>query len=807
MCSFRVRAVLDDLSKLPAIETIWMEMNNFSGTLPPSIGNATSLVTLSLGISNFLDGPSLGQTGGFGGLIPKELGKLVNLTTLNLGDNNFTGGLPPELVNLSSLSLADFGGINLIGEIPPWLGNMPSLTMLLLRNNELVGSIPSSIGQLVNLTWIDFSNNSLTGPIPDSFGSLTNLLDLTLAYNGLTGQIPASLSETTTSIETLFIYNNNMSGPVPRDLGRYMPNLTRIALTSNFFTGTLPDGLCEGGNLQYLSVNNNTLGGAIPLSLASCPSLVRVRFDSNQFTSIPDGFGRNSSLGILWAARNQLAGELPRGLGVNSQLSDLDFSENQLTGSISILEFPQLAQNLSSLKLGHNNFTGEIPDAMGFCTLLFLVDLSYNSLTGAVPLALGNLTNLQELHLQGNKLTVLDPKIYSGFATTLNILNIAENPWNSPIPTEIGSLRILEVLNLSYGGYTGPIPKELGQLGQVEVLDLSHNNLSGEVPIELGNLMTSLTSVNISFNHLTGALPPQWVKFLIANPAAFSGNPGLCLTYDANNVCSPMSTPSGQGFAGAQKRKLSVWVIVGVALGAAAVPLALLVCFAFRFWRNRPVQEDEEKEIISEMKLTSEPWSFPFEDIVSATANLGDEHIVGRGAHGVVYKVKCVSDTRPYIAVKRMIFADTKTTLPHKAFWAEVKSLGKVKHRNLVTLLGFIKRGEVGLLLYDYVPKGNLHSALHSSTAGSDLPWEARLRIAKGVARGLAYLHHNCDGAPIVHQDIKSRNVLLDNKLEGQISDFGLATVLGMQQGSKPWRSTLNVLGTYGYIAPGKVVF
>jgi Leucine-rich repeat (LRR) protein len=790
------------LSKLPAIEVIWMESNNFSGTLPPSIGNATTLVILSLGISSDVGGPSEGQTGGFGGQIPEELGKLVKLNTLNLGGNNFTGGVPPELLNMSLINTLDIGQMNLAGEIPPWLGNMTSLNILVLRGNELNGSIPPSLGELVNLTKIMLSTNSLTGPIPDSFTSLVNLKDLELSNNGLTGQIPTNLSISLTSLTRLLIYNNSLSGPIPRDLGRYMPNFSYVALSDNFFNGTLPDGLCEGGSLQHLALNNNSFEGAIPSSLAKCASLVRIRIDDNLFTSIPDGFGRNSSLEVILAGRNQLTGQLPRGLGVNSQLTILDLSENRLTGNISILEFSQLAQNLSSLNLANNNFTGEIPDAMGVCNSLYLVDLSYNSVTGAVPLALGNLTSLQELYLQGNNLTLLDPSIYSGFATALISLNLAENPWNAPIATEIGSLRILQVLNLSYGGYTGPVPSVLGQLGQLEVLDLSHNNLTGEVAVELGALMTSLTSVNVSFNSLTGSLPPEWVKFLTADPSSFRGNPGLCLRYNANNLCSDVSQASVQG-AGA---KLKLWVraIMGVVLGAIAI--APLVCVAFHFWRRGPVQEEmaEEKEI-SEMNLTNEQWSLPFEEIVSATENLSDEHIIGRGAHGVVYKVKCGSDARPYIAVKKIVFTDTKTAVPHKTFWAEVKSAGKARHRNLVRLLGFIKRDEVGLLLYDYVPKGDLHSALHSTKGGSDLhlTWEARLRIAKGVACGLAYLHHDYD-APIVHRDIKSSNVLLDDELEAHISDFGLAKVLGMQQGSKRWLSSQNVLGTYGYIAPGK---
>jgi hypothetical protein len=107
-----------------------MEWNNFSGTLPPSIGNATTLVCLSLGVSGGVGDLNLGQTGGFGGQIPEELGKLVNLNTLQLGGNNFSGGVPPEILNMSLLNTLDLGQMNLAGEIPPWLGNMTSLSNL-----------------------------------------------------------------------------------------------------------------------------------------------------------------------------------------------------------------------------------------------------------------------------------------------------------------------------------------------------------------------------------------------------------------------------------------------------------------------------------------------------------------------------------------------------------------------------------------------------------------------------------------------------------------------------------------------------
>ena len=246
-----------------------------------------------------------------------------------------------------------------------------------------------------------------------------------------------------------------------------------------------------------------------------------------------------------------------------------------LTEEISILKFAQLG-NLASLHLASNNLTGEIPAAMGLCNLLFAVDLSYNSLTGAVPLALANLSALQELNLQGNNLTALNTGVYAGWGSTLQILNLAENPWNAPIEREIGSLRLLQSLNLSYGRRRGPIPPVLDDLTQLEVLDLSNNNLTGQVPSTLGG-MVSLISVDVSFDGLTGSLPPQWVKFSVADPASFRGNPGLCMQYDTDNVCME-GLVVGRGWP--LKLSERVWMAVGVGVGVVGVASWALVVLA-----------------------------------------------------------------------------------------------------------------------------------------------------------------------------------------------------------------------------------
>lgn len=777
-----------------------MEMNNFIGTLPPSIGNATTLKYLSLGVSGF---PKTGA--GLAGWIPKEIGKLVNLTTLYLGNNNFTGEIPVEFWKMNSLNNLDLGQTNLRSEIPPQIANMRLLNTLFLSDNKLNGTIPLYLEKLVKLTILDLSDNNFIGPIPVSFTLLTNLKALYISYNNLTRSIPANFSKTATSLEVIYLHNNSFSGPIPQDFGRFMPNLTEFAIANNFFNGTIPDGLCKGGKLQWLAVTNNNLQGAIPLSLAGCTSLIHGGFSRNQLTSIPNDFGKDSSLQYLDVSHNQLTGPLPTGLGAFSQVALMDLSDNSFTGDISLLEFPNLAQNLSVLKLAKNNFTGEIPASMGMCQLLFKLDLSYNFLLGFIPLTLANLTSLEELHLQDNNFTSLDASLYSAWHTTLRTLNLAKNPWNTPIAPEIGSLSILLTLNLSYGGFTGTIPIALGQLTQLEILDLSYNNLTGEIPSMLAELLVSLVFIDLSFNNLIGPLPPAWVKFLIASPNSFIGNPGLCLTYDAQNVCIQGSE---QNMARSRKKiLLSIGSIFGVVYGIA---MAFVICIAlFFYWRLSKKLEDKLKplpmveRVIKNLTIT--PLAFTFEDIMSATENMSDAYIIGKGCHGVVYKATIAKGT--HIVVKRIASMDMKTAMVHKSFWKEIESAGNTDHPNVVRLLGFMQWGDTGFLLYDYVSNGDLCAILHDKERGVDLDWKVRLQIAKGVAKGLAYLHHTFS-PPVVHRDLTSSNVLLNDDLEPLISDFGLSKVLNISQPkSQQWSSTTPaVLGTYGYIAPGKFI-
>nr|GMD85754.1 probable receptor-like serine/threonine-protein kinase At4g34500 [Ipomoea batatas] len=134
-----------------------------------------------------------------------------------------------------------------------------------------------------------------------------------------------------------------------------------------------------------------------------------------------------------------------------------------------------------------------------------------------------------------------------------------------------------------------------------------------------------------------------------------------------------------------------------------------------------------------------------------------------------------------------------------KEFKVEVEAIGKVRHKNLVGLLGYCAEGtQSRLLVYEYVDNGNLEQWLHGDVGPvSPLTWDIRMKIAIGIARGLAYLHEGLE-PKVVHRDVKSSNILLDRKWNAKVSDFGLAKLLGPEKSYV----TTRVMGTFGYVSP-----
>ncbi|KAL2231617.1 UNVERIFIED_CONTAM: putative receptor-like serine/threonine-protein kinase [Sesamum indicum] len=184
---------------------------------------------------------------------------------------------------------------------------------------------------------------------------------------------------------------------------------------------------------------------------------------------------------------------------------------------------------------------------------------------------------------------------------------------------------------------------------------------------------------------------------------------------------------------------------------------------------------------------------YSLRELQTATNQFSSENVIGEGGYGIVFRG--VLHDGSVVAVKNLL---NNKGQAEKEFKVEVEAIGKVKHKNLVSLIGYCAEGAQRLLVYEYIDNGNLEQWLHGDVGPvSPLTWEVRMKIAIGTARGLAYLHEGLE-PKVVHRDVKSSNILLDRKWNPKVSDFGLAKLLGSEKSYV----TTRVMGTFGYVSP-----
>ncbi|GLT36120.1 hypothetical protein SLA2020_105220 [Shorea laevis] len=197
-------------------------------------------------------------------------------------------------------------------------------------------------------------------------------------------------------------------------------------------------------------------------------------------------------------------------------------------------------------------------------------------------------------------------------------------------------------------------------------------------------------------------------------------------------------------------------------------------------------------DVVEDWELEYGPQRFKYKDLYVATNGFKDKELLGSGGFGRVYR-GTLPTSKLEIAVKRVSHESRQGM---KEFVAEIVSIGCLRHRNLVQLLGYCRRKEELLLVYDYMPNGSLDKYLHGQPKVT-LNWTQRFKVIRGVASGLLYLHEEWEQV-VIHRDVKASNVLLDSELNGRIGDFGLARLY--DHGTDP--QTTHVVGTVGYLAP-----
>ncbi|KAK2973759.1 hypothetical protein RJ640_029770 [Escallonia rubra] len=384
-------------------------------------------------------------------------------------------------------------------------------------------------------------------------------------------------------------------------------------------------------------------------------------------------------------------------------------------------------------------------------------------LSGTLSGMIANLTNLRQVLLQNNNIS-------------------------GQIPPVLGKLPNLQTLDLSNNRFSGHVPETLGLLNGLQYLRLNNNSLSGAIPLSLASV-PQLTFLDLSFNNLSGPVP----KFPARTFNAV-GNPLICGSHPAEG-CSGSATPIPLSFSidsssgKANSKKLAI--ALGVSLSfVSLILLALGVIFWKRSKKRKQsilnINDLQEEDLISLGNLRN----FVFKELQHATDNFSSKNILGAGGFGNVYKGKLGDGTM--VAVKRL--KDVTGTAGESQFRTELELISMAVHRNLLRLIGYCATPNERLLVYPYMSNGSVASKLRGKPA---LDWNARKRIAIGAARGLLYLHEQCD-PKIIHRDVKAANVLLDDYCEAIVGDFGLAKLLDHSES----HVTTAVRGTVGHIAP-----
>ncbi|KAI3843967.1 hypothetical protein MKW92_001068 [Papaver armeniacum] len=520
----------ESICKLSSLREIFLQRNNFTGTMPSCITMLKYLDRLDIS-KNFIGGD----------VSLSSLFTKLNLSYLKLGPNKLTVSIDQDLDLYPNLKLKVLGlaSCNLKGLFPAFICNLTDLETLQLSGNNLTGTIPSCINKLKNLMSLDFSSNNFHGPLP----------------------LPCK------NAKLYNLANNKFDGEISMEVGERLSTVSLVWLSGNELKGSVPFSVCskEPGesNIQYLDLSNNNLSGIIPTSVGYCHSLIYFNLGINNLTgNVPKELEQAKKLQILQLNDNNLDGDPLNFIGELHDLVVLDLGNNNFGGSISSLSGS--LGNLQILSLRSNNFNESIPKEIVDLQQLHVLDLSRNNLTGIIPKGIGKFLMLRSrpsknkkiklmLRSRSNYTFTLDRGGYPGNLqlqmTTKGIItqyenlytynsgiDLSSNKLEGEIPEEIGLLKGLSMLNLSHNHLSGYIPLSVGSMNGLESLDLSFNKLSGPIPVSLAS-MDFLGHLNLSYNNLSGLIPrgPHF-DTLSGDGSAYVNNSFLC-GYLTKSIC------------------------------------------------------------------------------------------------------------------------------------------------------------------------------------------------------------------------------------------------------------------------------
>ncbi|KAG2541049.1 hypothetical protein PVAP13_9NG599300 [Panicum virgatum] len=673
--------------------------------------------------------------------------------SIKLSTMGIKGILAADIGQLSDLQSLDLSfNKDLSGVLTPNIGNLKQLTTLLVPDLILAGC-------------------SFHGTIPDELGSLPKLSYMALNSNQFSGKIPASLGNLS-SLYWFDIADNQMSGPLPISTSGGM-GLDKLLKTKHFH------------------FNKNQLSGPIPDALFSPEmTLIHLLLDGNKFTgSIPDSLGLVSTLEVVRLDRNSLSGPVPSNLKNLTKVNELNLANNQLTGTL-----PDLTgmDALNYVDLSNNTFDPS-PCPAWFWRLpqLSALIIQAGRLYGTVSPRLFSDAQLNQLILDGNALNgTLD--MGRSISSELSLVSLKDNEFSSFIVTS------------SYNGTLAlagnPVCEQARLPNTAAYCNLTQRAAAAPYSTSLDPLFDSDSYMEV-----------QVKLFPSGGSAYFNRSEVMRIGFDLSNqtfkppkefgpyyfIASPYPFPESRS------PSKSKGVIIGIAVGCGVLLVALAAAAVYAVVQRRRAQKAKaelggpfaswarSEERGGAPRLKGARW-FSYEELKRSTNNFAEVNELGYGGYGKVYRG--MLPTGQSIAIKR---AQQGSMQGGHEFKTEIELLSRVHHKNLVGLVGFCFEQGEQMLVYEFMPGGTLRDSL-SGKSGLHLDWKKRLRVALGAARGLAYLHELAD-PPIIHRDVKSSNILMDEHLTAKVADFGLSKLVS---DSERGHVSTQVKGTLGYLDP-----
>ncbi|KAL3717140.1 hypothetical protein ACJRO7_008684 [Eucalyptus globulus] len=304
-------------------------------------------------------------------------------------------------------------------------------------------------------------------------------------------------------------------------------------------------------------------------------------------------------------------------------------------------------------------------------------------------------------------------------------------------------------------------------------------------PVNVGKPNTPLLSPSFDLSPIFKET--MYVGFSSATGTIISSHYILGWSFKVNGQARRLDLSQLPRLPRVKKKQKSILLTTGLPFLCLFFLSILVFAMAYAIRKQRKFAE-----VLEDWERDYSAHRFKYKDLYVATKGFRDQELLGAGGFGRVYR-GVLPTSRTEIAVKRVSHESRQGM---RQFIAEITSIGRLRHRNIVTLLGYCRRKGELLLVYDYMPNGSLDKYLYNQPKLT-LNWSQRFRVIKGVAHGLSYLHEGWEQV-VIHRDIKASNILLDSELNGRIGDFGLARLY--DHGTDP--QTTHLVGTLGYLAP-----